>query len=96
MTTPGAPRRAPSVHDGLAVTSFVIAFLFPPIGFILGWVSIASAHRDGRRASGLAEAAMTVGALATLIAVIAIIALAHAAATAPAPCDLSNPAYPYC
>jgi hypothetical protein len=82
------------VHDGLAVTSFVIAFLFPPIGFILGWVSISAAHRDGRRASGLAEAAMMVGALATLIAVIAIIALAHSAA--PAPCDLSNPAYPYC
>ncbi len=71
--------RAPSVHDGLAVTSFVLAFFLPLIGFILGWVSIAAAHRDGRRASGLAVAGMVIGGLATVVIVIAVIAVASAA-----------------
>lgn len=98
-TIPGAPvtpKLAPSVHDGLAVTSFVISFFFPPLGFILGWVSVYTAGRDGRKASGLAAAAMVIGALATVIAVIVVIAAVHAASMAPPACDLSNPVYPYC
>jgi hypothetical protein len=95
-TTPVTPKLAPSVHDGLAVTSFVFAFFFAPLGFILGWVSVYTAGRDGRRASGLAAAAVVLGGLFTLIAVIVVIAAVHAASMAPPACDLSNPAYPYC
>lgn len=94
--TPTSPKLAPSVHDGLAVTSLVLAVFFAPLGFVLGWVSVATAARDGRRASGLAAAAVVLGALFTLIAVIVVIAAVHAASMAPPACDLSNPAYPYC
>lgn len=70
---------APSRHDGLAVTAFVAAFVFPLIGAILGPVSIASAHRDGRQASGLAVAGTVISLLALAAVVIVIISLASSA-----------------
>lgn len=96
MTTPATPKLAPSVHDGLAVTSFVFAFFFPPLGFILGWVSVYTAHRDGHRASGLAAWAVALSVVFALIAVIVVAGAVSAVHSAPPACDLSNPAYPYC
>src|SRR6202041_1720607 len=78
-----APKLAPSVHDGLAVTAFVLAFFCPPLGVILGWVSISAANRDGRRSSGLAQAGLTIGLLLTVVLVIAVIAVAHGASQVP-------------
>ncbi len=69
----------PSQHDGLAITSFILAWFVPLIGFILGWVSIATAHREGRRPSGLATAATTIGAIGVVAVIIVVIVLiAHA------------------
>lgn len=65
-------RRGASVHDGLAITAFIVAWLVPFIGFILGWVSVTSAHKVNHRASGLAVAAVALGALAVIVWVIAI------------------------
>jgi hypothetical protein len=82
VAAPSAAVRKPSVHDGLAITSFVLAFFVPLIGLILGWVSIATAHRDGRRASGLAVAGTIIGAVATVAVLIVVIVLAvHATQT---------------
>lgn len=82
VAVPPAAVRRPSVHDGLAITSFVLAFFVPLIGLILGWVSIVSAHRDGRRASGLAVAGTVIGAVATAVVLVIVIVLAvHATQT---------------
>lgn len=66
----------PSVHDGLSIAGFILAWFMPLIGFILSWVAISTAHRDGRKASGLAVAGMILGGLWTVIIVIVIIAVA--------------------
>lgn len=73
---PSKASRAPSVHTGLAITSFILAFFIPVVPFILGWVDIAAAHKAGRRASGLAEAAMFVNALALVLFIVLVAVLA--------------------
>lgn len=69
--------RGPSVHDGLAVASFIAAWFFPLLGIILGGVSVSAAHRDNRDASGLAVAAIWIGsvAMAVLVIVLTVIAV---------------------
>ena len=74
-------QRQPSVHDGLSVTSFILAFFLPLIGFILGWVAVVSAHRDGRRASGLAVSGLVIGGLITGIITLVIVVTVIGAAT---------------
>lgn len=86
--------RSPSIHDGLAISAFIMAWLFPPIGFILGCVSLADAHRHDRNESGLAVAAIAFSIILTLAGVIvAVISLRSSGAP---PCDTSNPAWPNC
>ena len=84
------PGRRPSVHDGLAITAFALAWLVPLVGFILGWVSVASAHRAGRRASGLAVAALVVGGIATVIITVVVIVAVAAASDAATQANLQN------
>lgn len=71
------PLRGPSVHDGLSITGFVLAFVLPLIGFILSWVAIAAAHRDGRRTSGLAVAGLVIGGLICLVVVVIVAVAAN-------------------
>lgn len=73
----------PSVHDGLSITGFILAWFIPLIGFILSWVAISTAHRDGRKASGLATAGVILGGLFTLIIVIVIIVAVSSATKDP-------------
>jgi hypothetical protein len=62
-----------------------------------GHVSRGQARRKGLEPSGVAAAGCVLGYVFTAIAVIAIIAIAVAAAHAgSAPCDASNPNWPYC
>lgn len=79
---PGPPRsqpvRLPSRATGIDVTAFILAFLIPLIGAIIGMVAIADAHKQGRQASGLAVAAVVIGWVAVLIVVIVVIAVAVA------------------
>ena len=91
--TPERPKLRPSQHDGLAIVSFIFMFFFPVLGFILGWVSITSAHLDGRRASGLAIAATILSPIFILIIIIVAVSIAHSMQPA---CDLNNPAWPNC
>jgi formate/nitrite transporter FocA (FNT family) len=83
----------PRIHSNVALSAFILACFFPPLGFILGWVSIVSDHNDGRKESGLATAAMVLGVLFTIAIIWVIIANTK---SAPAPCDLTNPNYPAC
>lgn len=47
--------------DGLAVLAILFAFLFPPLGFILGFVALARTGRRSRvRGRGLAKAAIVI------------------------------------
>ena len=73
---PSKPSRypRPSAHDGLAVVSFVLAWFFPIIGLILGIVSVNAAHQAGRKASGLAVAAIVLGGIATFMIVVLVAA----------------------
>jgi CHASE2 domain-containing sensor protein len=83
----------PRVHSNVALAAFILAWFFPPLGFILGWVSIVSDHNDGRKESGLAVAAMI---LSVLIVIGYILFFTNAFNTPAPPCDLSNPNYPVC
>lgn len=79
---PPVPQRQPSQNTGLDITAFVLAFFFPLIGFILGWVAVSSAHKGGRKAAGLSVAAMIIGGVASLIIVVVLIAIGISAADA--------------
>ena len=102
-----APPRPPEpVNDGLTVTGFVLAFFAPLVGLILSIVAVHSAHKAGRKASGLAVAGIVIGGVLTVILSIIIIAMIAATNTAvndlnnlPTPsvtCPTSNPNYPFC
>jgi hypothetical protein len=56
----GNPIRYPSRATGLDITAFVLAFFLPLIGVVLGHVGIHEAHKQGRRASGLAIASLVI------------------------------------
>lgn len=89
--------RRPSVHNGLAITAFIMTWIFPPLGVILGMVSVGEAHRDGRYASGLAVAAIILGLLFILIYVIIIASIVSAAdQNSLTACTQLNPAWPNC
>jgi len=65
--------------DGPAIAGFIMAFIIPVAGFILGAVSQNQAKRRGLRQSGLATAAMVLGAAFTVIEVLAVIVIIAAA-----------------
>lgn len=75
--------RQPSRAEGIDITAFVLSFFLPLIGFILGWVGLAQAHKQNRNAHGLTIAAMIIGGLGTvLITIWIIIAIAASASAA--------------
>jgi peptidyl-prolyl cis-trans isomerase B (cyclophilin B) len=72
--------KLPSVHDGLAITSLICAFFFPPLGVIFGHVSNRIALQEGRLRSGLAVAGVVLGCIGTIGWLILFIALLAAVA----------------
>jgi uncharacterized protein YggT (Ycf19 family) len=77
----GPHMRVPSQATGIDVTAFVLAFLLPLIGMILGIVAISQAHKQGRQASGLAIAGVVIGALGSIVWLIVIIVAASSSDT---------------
>jgi peptidyl-prolyl cis-trans isomerase B (cyclophilin B) len=59
----------PPVHDGAAIAAIICAFVFAPLGIMLGIAHIGAARRAGRARSGLATAAVIVGSTITALAV---------------------------
>lgn len=88
--------------DGMAVTSLIFGVLWlgglgSLIACILGHSSIGKARRAGHKASTMAYAGMVLGWLGILVTAIVAVALVAAFSHhGPPPCDLNNPAYPYC
>jgi uncharacterized Tic20 family protein len=68
---------------GLDISAFILAWIIPVLGFILGCVAISEAHKQGRNAHGLAVAAVT---LSVIVTVIVIIVIVHVTAS-PSPTD---------
>lgn len=72
MTLPSAPAQptvdlAPATVPGrgLAIAAFVLAFVVPPVGAILGIVALVKLRKNGGK-QGLAIAAIVLGALFTI------------------------------
>lgn len=99
---PPPPKRSPSIHNGLAIVAFLASFFVPPIGVILGCVSVNEAHKSNRHESGLAVWAIILGILGTVIYIIVIAVAIHSADQAAnqlnnlQSCNVNNPAWPYC
>ena len=87
------PPRLRPVHNGLAITAFIVAWIIPLLGFILGCVSVSEAHSQGRDSSGLANWAVGLGMIFTVAYIIAVVVLTHDASTA---CNQLNPNWPNC
>jgi Domain of unknown function (DUF4190) len=70
---PTAPQRP---FSGMAVAAFVLAFLFWPLGIVLGHVARRKIRREGERGGGLALAALIIsyiwGAVVILLIVVAV------------------------
>jgi Domain of unknown function (DUF4190) len=69
--------RGPAVHDGYAITSLVLGLLWlggvgSVLAVVFGAMSEVNAHRQGRKASGLALAGQLLGA-AGIVALIVIL-----------------------
>lgn len=60
--------------NGLAIAALVLAFVFAPVGLILGLVALSQIKKSGQGGRGLALAAAIVGGIFTVIIAIAIIA----------------------
>lgn len=88
------PPLLPPIHDGLAIAAFVTAWFMPPVGFILGCVSVSTSRSQGRKASGLAAAAITLSCIFALIIIIVVAVAVHKSQQLP--CDLNNPNWPNC
>ncbi len=66
-----APQRG---TNGLAVAAFVLAFVFFPVGFVLGIVALSQIRRTGEDGRGLAIGAVVVSSVVGLL-VVALIGL---------------------
>jgi uncharacterized membrane protein len=82
---PPRPARLPSITNGIDVTAFILAFLLPLVGAIIGMVAISEAHKQGRQASGLAVAGVVIGWVAVAAVVIVVIAVVASQPSAPDP-----------
>lgn len=75
------PQGTPALNNGLAITAFVAAFVFPPAAVVLGHVSHHEAKVAGRQPSGLATAGLVLGyifiALGILLAIVLVASVAH-------------------
>ncbi len=60
--------RTPSHAGGIDITAFILSFFVPLIGFVLGIVGVREAHKYGRKASGLAIAAIVISSTIVLTA----------------------------
>lgn len=88
VTTAAAPAPAAVPGRGLTIAAFVLAFLVPIVGAILGIVALVKARKNGGP-QGLAIAAIILGVLFTIgwiIATVMMLGLVGAAATLVAVC----------
>lgn len=58
---------------GLSITAFVLSFIFPIVGLILGIVALSKSKNDPNALRGLAIAAIVIGGIFTLMGLISLI-----------------------
>ena len=75
MTEPPRYATAPERTVPLAPLALALALLVAPVGVALGIVALRRARRDGEPGAGTAVAAITVGALVTVLYVVLAVAL---------------------
>lgn len=63
--------------NGFAIAGFILAFLFPPVGFILSIVALIRMGRHGGRGRGLAIAGIVISILMMLILIAASFGFWH-------------------
>lgn len=62
--------------NGLAIAALILAFAIAPVGLVLGFVARSQIDKSGQQGSGLALAAIIVGAVFTVINIATFLALA--------------------
>lgn len=68
----GYPPQRPT--NGLAIASLITAFLFAPLGVILGHVSLSQIKRTGEEGRGLAVAGLVIGYVITIGTILTVVA----------------------
>ena len=64
----------PRPTNALAIASLVCAFLFAPLGIVLGYLSLSQIKRSGEDGRGLAIAGLVVGYVVTVATIMAVVA----------------------
>ena len=70
---PGYPY-PPRPTNALAIASLVCAFLFAPLGIVLGYLSLSQIKRSGEDGRGLAIAGLVIGYVVTAATILAVVA----------------------
>lgn len=70
---PGPTGPQPGSTNTLAVLSLVMAFIFAPVGIVLGHVSLSQIRRTKERGHGLAVAGLVFGYLSVVVSAIVVI-----------------------
>lgn len=69
---PGYPPRRST--NGMAIAALVSSFVFPPLGIVLGHVSLSQLKKSDEDGKGLAVAGLAIGYVVTALAVVVIVA----------------------
>ena len=64
----------PRPTTALAIASLVCAFLFAPLGIVLGYLSLSQIKRSGEDGRGLAIAGLVIGYVLTVATILAVVA----------------------
>ena len=87
MNQPAYPSGAPAPQargtNVMAILALVFAFVFAPLGIVLGHIAKRQIRRTGEDGGGLATAGLVLGYLFTIAWIIAVVVLTVLAANAP-------------
>ena len=59
-------------YNTLSIVAFIFAFLFPPVGFILGIIALSQIKKTNEKGRGLAIAAIIIGAIFFLFLILMV------------------------
>lgn len=71
--SPYSQPRQPARFNTLAIVAFIVVFLSNLIGLILGIIALVQVNKTGERGRGLAIAAIVIGAVVTIAAIVIVV-----------------------